>query len=68
MTSGQSNERSVQNISETASLIRSARHLTAFTGAGISVESGIPPFRGPGGPWSRYDLHLLELDWGQPAE
>ena len=27
-------------------LIRSACYPTAFTGTGISVESGIPPFRG----------------------
>jgi NAD-dependent deacetylase len=26
-----------------------ARYVMAMTGAGISVESGIPPFRGPGG-------------------
>jgi NAD-dependent deacetylase len=45
------------------SLIRSARYLTAFTGAGVSVESGIPPFRGPGGLWSRYDPPMLELDY-----
>jgi NAD-dependent deacetylase len=36
-------------IREAATLIRPARHLTTFTGAGISVESSIPPFRGPGG-------------------
>ena len=30
-------------IKEAASLLRSAKHLTAFTGAGISVASGIPP-------------------------
>jgi NAD-dependent SIR2 family protein deacetylase len=30
-------------IREAARLIRGARYLTAFTGAGISVESGIPP-------------------------
>jgi NAD-dependent deacetylase len=46
-----------------ASLIRAARHLTAFTGAGISVESGIPPFRGPGGLWSKYEPRLLELSY-----
>jgi NAD-dependent deacetylase len=42
-------------------LIRGARHLTAFTGAGISVESGIPLFRGPGGLWGKYDPRLLEI-------
>jgi NAD-dependent deacetylase len=50
-------------IKEAASLIRSARYLTAFTGAGVSVESGIPPFRGEGGLWSKYDPRMLELDF-----
>jgi NAD-dependent deacetylase len=50
-------------IRSAASLIRSARYLTAFTGAGISVESGIPPFRGPGGLWNTYDPRMLELDY-----
>ena len=50
-------------IARAASLIRGTRHLTAFTGAGISVESGIPPFRGPGGLWSKYDPRLLELSY-----
>ena len=48
-------------VLEAGSLIRSARHLTAFTGAGISVESGIPPFRGPGGLWERCVPRTLEL-------
>jgi NAD-dependent deacetylase len=50
------------DIAGAARLIRSARYLTAFTGAGISVESGIPPFRGPGGLWTKYDPRMLELD------
>ena len=50
-------------IRKAADLVRGARYLTAFTGAGISVESGIPPFRGEGGLWSRYDPRMLELDY-----
>ena len=50
-------------IRSAASLIRQSRSVTAFTGAGISVESGIPPFRGEGGLWSRYDPRMLELDY-----
>ena len=50
-------------INNAVSLIRGAKYLTAFTGAGISVESGIPPFRGPGGLWSHYDPRMLELDY-----
>ena len=37
-----------------AQVIRGADHLVALIGAGMSVESGIPPFRGPGGLWTRY--------------
>jgi NAD-dependent deacetylase len=50
-------------ILSAARLIRSAKHLTAFTGAGISVESGIPPFRGPDGLWAKYDPRLLEIGY-----
>jgi NAD-dependent deacetylase len=44
-----------------ASLIRAVSCLTAFTGAGVSVESGIPPFRGEGGLWSNHDPLMLEV-------
>jgi NAD-dependent deacetylase len=50
-------------VREAAALIRQASSLTAFTGAGVSVESGIPAFRGEGGLWSRYDPRMLELDY-----
>ncbi len=37
-----------------AALIDGARHLVAFTGAGVSTECGVPDFRSPGSPWLRY--------------
>lgn len=40
----------------------SPRRGMAFTGAGISVESGIPPFRGADGLWSKVDPSFIELD------
>jgi len=42
-------------IEEAARLISSASQLVAFSGAGVSEESGIPTFRDPGGLWDRYD-------------
>jgi len=42
-------------ISRAAGDIRSASHVVALTGAGLSVESGIPPFRGKGGLWEKID-------------
>jgi len=41
-------------IGEAARLIKRSRYVTALTGAGISVESGIRPFRGPGGLWTEF--------------
>lgn len=41
------------SAADLARLIDDARNVVAFTGAGISTESGVPDFRSPGGVWSR---------------
>ncbi len=41
-------------IDQIAGLLCAARRAVAFTGAGISTESGIPDFRSPGGVWSKH--------------
>lgn len=51
------------NIEKAVDVIENAKHITAFTGAGISVESGIPPYRGKGGLWTKYDTKVLELNY-----
>lgn len=42
-------------IAKAAEALSCARRAVALTGAGISVESGIPPFRGKGGLWEKID-------------
>jgi NAD-dependent deacetylase len=41
-------------LDRAAETLARARYAIALTGAGMSVESGIPPFRGPGGLWTRH--------------
>lgn len=48
-------------LAKSAKLIKDSDYTVAFTGAGISVESGIPPFRGEGGLWKTYDPSILDL-------
>lgn len=60
-----------------ANWLRAAEQAVAFTGAGISTESGIPDFRSPNGVWARtqpvyYDQFLESADaqyeyWRQKA-
>ena len=40
-------------LEDFARLIDAADRVVVFTGAGISTESGIPDFRGPGGTWTK---------------
>ena len=42
------------DIENAARLLLTSRYVTCLTGAGISVESGIRPFRGPGGLWTEF--------------
>ena len=43
-----------EQVNHLARLIRESRYTVVLTGAGISAESGIPTFRGPGGLWEKY--------------
>lgn len=43
-----------ENLMRVAQTILAAGYVTCLTGAGISVESGIRPFRGPGGLWTEH--------------
>ena len=43
------------SIQQAAAILAACRSAVALTGAGISVESGIPPFRGRGGLWEEID-------------
>jgi NAD-dependent deacetylase len=38
-----------------AQILANAKRAVAFTGAGVSAESGIPTFRDPGGVWEKFD-------------
>ncbi len=57
-------------INKAAEILRKSKYVIAFTGAGVSVESGIPPFRGEHGIWSKYDPGALDLNffYKQPKE
>ena len=40
-------------VERAARLMTDSKHVVALVGAGLSTESGIPTFRGPGGLWTR---------------
>lgn len=47
-------ESTTESIARAATQLRRAAHAFALTGAGISVESGIPDFRSAAGLWAKY--------------
>ncbi len=47
------------DIARVRDLLHDASVVAALTGAGISAESGIPTFRGPGGIWRTYRAEKL---------
>jgi NAD-dependent deacetylase len=50
-------------IKKAAEDLSGAKMVTALSGAGISAESGIPPFRGKGGLWEKYDpMEVAHID------
>lgn len=42
------------DVARARDLIADAKRIVVLTGAGISAESGVPTFRGPGGLWKSY--------------
>jgi NAD-dependent deacetylase len=42
-------------FNELKEMVAASRYLVAFTGAGLSAESGIPTYRGAGGLWQKFD-------------
>lgn len=49
---------------ELQELIKNSNRIVAFTGAGISAESGIPTYRGHGGYWTKYDpMKYASIDY-----
>ncbi|MEN2985476.1 MAG: NAD-dependent deacylase [Thermodesulfovibrionaceae bacterium] len=49
-----------EKITKTFELVVNSKFLVAFTGAGVSTESGIPDFRSKNGLWSRFRIVTLQ--------
>jgi NAD-dependent deacetylase len=55
-------------IESAAALLRRARRVVAFTGAGVSAESGVPTFRGAGGLWEGRPIEQVATPQGFAAD
>lgn len=60
-----------KEVQKFRSYLEKINYLGVLTGAGISAESNIPTFRGPGGLWKTYEASEISspetwkkiLDW-----
>jgi NAD-dependent SIR2 family protein deacetylase len=58
-----------QKVKKVAELVRAAKHIVVYTGAGVSTSTSLPDFRGPKGVWTlaakgtrpEFDKKLEEL-------
>ena len=48
-----------RQVEAAAGVLRAARRVVVFTGAGVSADSGLATFRGPGGMWRGRDAMAL---------
>ena len=55
-----SNEELQVTIDEIATIVSESDYVVGMTGAGMSVESGIPPFRGVDGLWTKYGAPKMD--------
>lgn len=49
----------IESVAALREALHEAESIVALTGAGISAESGVPTFRGPGGLWRNYSPEKL---------
>ena len=52
-----------EQLKQAVDLIKHAEYGVVFTGAGVSVESGIAPFTGTGGLWNQYDPKFIDINF-----
>jgi NAD-dependent deacetylase len=48
-------------LKKAVTVLKQSKYNSVLTGAGISVESGIPPFRGEGGLWNKIEPKYFDI-------